>query len=99
MIRKTKLVNKLDSFSQNSSIGIVQPEIDNDRQIVFGLARDLVRAQFVLGDVELANRLWQDVADRDIEFDRIINLMYGCSLHADDEAMLEADLAYAKLKL
>jgi len=37
--------------------------------------------------------LWQEVADRKIDPDRIINLMYCCSSHEDNEALMKVDLA------
>ncbi len=44
----------------------------------FQLVRDLVQAKFDRGDEELTKRLWPDAADRDIDLDRVINLMYTC---------------------
>ena len=63
----------------------------NDRQTYFSIARNLVHAQFRLDDRELSRRLWQEVADRDLEVGRIINLMYGCWFHQDEEEMIEVD--------
>ena len=68
-------------------IGTQEARIRNDRQAVFQVVRDLVQAQFARGDEELTKRLWQDVADRKIDLDRVINLMYTCSFHEDDEEM------------
>ena len=59
----------------------------NDRQSYVALSRQLVQAQFVLRDRELTTRLWQDVANRDMDLGRIINLLYCCSSPEDDEAM------------
>ena len=64
-----------------------EARIRNDRQIVFQLVRDLVQAQFDRGDEELTKRLWQDIADREIDLDHVINLMYTCSFHEDDQEM------------
>ena len=58
----------------------------------------LVNAHFFLADSELTKRLWQDVGEKNIEIDRIINLMYNCHFHEDDEAMNEADLSYLNSK-
>ena len=69
----------------------------NDRQSYFCLTRQLVSAQFVLADGQLAARLWQEVADRDMDLGRVINLLYGCSFPEDDQAMQEADDAYLNL--
>ena len=63
----------------------------NDRQTYFSITRSLVQAQFKLDDRELSRRLWQEVADRDLEVGRIINLMYGCWFHQNEDEMLEVD--------
>ena len=63
----------------------------NDRQSYFAITRELVRAQFELGDVELSRRLWQDVADRDLEVGRILHLLYGCGCHQDESEMVAVD--------
>ena len=83
MVLKKKLI------SQSSKPRGVEQEarIRNDRQAVFQIVRDLVQAQFNRGDEELTRRLWQDVADREIDLDRVINLMYSCSFHEDDNEM------------
>ena len=41
------------------------------QQAHFDAARRLAQAQFQLADAELSQRLWQDVADRDLDVDRI----------------------------
>ena len=69
-------------------------EEQSDRKMIFSIVRELVNAQFILADEELVNRLWKDVADRNLNKERIINLMYRCSFHNDDVAMLEADLSF-----
>ncbi len=71
-----------------------ESRIRNDRQAVFALVRDLVQAQFIVSDEELVNRLWQDVADRNIDVNRVINLMYKCSSHNNDLEMIEVDEMY-----
>ncbi len=76
-----------------------EASIRNDRQAVFQLVRDLVQAQFDRADEELTRRLWQDVADRGIELDRVINLMYTCSFHEDEKEMTKVDEAYQKTGL
>ena len=76
-----------------------ESRIRNDRQAVFQLVRDLVQAQFERGDEELTKRLWQDVADRAIDMDRVINLMYSCSFHEDDYEMTKVDEIYQKKSL
>ena len=66
----------------------------NDRQSYFAITRELVRAQFELADMELSRRLWQDVADRDLEVGRILHLLYGCGCHQDEAEMVDVDEIY-----
>jgi hypothetical protein len=61
------------------------------------LSRQLVQAQFVLRDRELTNRLWQEVANREMDLGRIINLLYRCSSTEDDESMRLIDEGYLAL--
>ena len=61
---------------------------------VYSLARDLINAQFNLGNDELSRKLWNEVAALKIDPHRIINLMYRCYLYEDDKSMLEADVDY-----
>ena len=68
--------------------------VKSNRDEYFSCARDLVLAQFQLADQELTQRLWQDVADRNLDVDRIIHLMYRCRFHDDNEALKEADDAF-----
>ena len=71
--------------------------VKSNRDEYFSCARDLVLAQFQLADQELTQRLWQDVADRNLDVDRIIHLMYRCRFHDDNEALREADDAFVAL--
>ena len=73
--------------------------IRNDRQSYFALARELVHAQFVLADSELSWRLWQDVADRELDVARFLHLLYGGWDVEDDEELLEADQQFLSLKV
>ncbi len=100
-MRNTKLAlkKKLISKSSKVQVGTQEARIRNDRQAVFQLVRDLVQAQFDRGDEELTKRLWQDVADRDIDLDRVINLMYTCSFHEDDYEMTKVDETFQKTGL
>ena len=91
--------NKFISKSSQVLLGTQEARIRNDRQAVFQLVRDLVHAQFDRGDEELTKRLWQDVADREIDLDRVINLMYTCSFHEDDNEMTKVDETYQKTGL
>ena len=68
--------------------------VTSNRDEYFSCARDLVLAQFHLADQELTQRLWQDVADRNLDVDRIIHLMYRCRFHDDNEALRAADDAF-----
>ena len=69
----------------------------NDRLSYFNIVRQLVNAQFVLSDQELATRLWQDIYDRDLDLGRITHLLYCCSVHDDDEVMRFEDDKYLSL--
>ena len=93
------LKNKFISKSSQVPVGTQEARIRNDRQAVFQLVRDLVQAQFDRADEELTKRLWQDVADRKIDLDHVINLMYTCSFHEDDEEMTKVDETYQKTGL
>jgi len=93
------LKNKFIQKSSDVPLRIKEATIRNDRQAVFQLVRDLVQAQFDRADEELTKRLWQDVADRKIDLDRVINLMYTCSFHEDDEEMTKVDETYQKTGL
>ncbi len=93
------LKNKFISKSSQLPVGTQEARIRNDRQAVFQLVRDLVQAQFDRADAELSKRLWQDVADRDIDLDRVINLMYTCSFHDEDDEMIKVDETYQKTGL
>ena len=64
------------------------------QQAHFDAARRLAQAQFQLADGELTQRLWQDVADRDLDVDRILNLLYGCWFQTDSLAMRAADAEF-----
>lgn len=68
--------------------------VKSHQEEYFSCARNLVLAQFQLADQELTQRLWQDVADRNLDVDRIIHLMYRCRFHDDNEALRTADDAY-----
>ena len=93
------LQKRIISKSSNNEVSTQEARIRNDRQAVFQLVRDLVQAQFDRGDEELTKRLWQDVADREIDLDRVINLMYTCSFHEDDNEMTKVDETYQKTGL
>ena len=69
-------------------------KVRNDRQSYFSVARSLVQAQIADGNSKLAIQIWNEASKREMDIDRIINLMYHCHFHDDDEAMTEADSAY-----
>ena len=73
--------------------------IRNDRQSCFALARELAHAQFILADSVLSCRLWQDVADRELDVARLLHLLYGGWDVEDDAEMLEADQHFLSLKV
>ncbi len=91
MPNKTRTQQNSSNLKPLNTLDFAELRIRNDRQTVFALTRELVRAQFELADQELSDRLWQDVIDRGINLERIINLMYCCSSHDDDQEMLEID--------
>ena len=93
------LQKNLTTKASKTQAETLESRIRNDRQAVFQLVRDLVQAQLERGDEELTKRLWQDVADRDIDLDRVINLMYTCSFHEDDYEMTIVDESYQKTGL
>ena len=64
------------------------------QQANFDAARRLAQSQFQLADAELSQRLWQDVADRDLDVDRILNLLYGCWFQDDPAALRAADVEF-----
>ena len=94
MIDQIKAKKRLYRYPNSISDDLKKANLDHDHELVFTLARELVNAQFWLGDHELTNRLWLEVAERDIDERRIIHLMYRCICHDDDDAMLDADWAY-----
>ncbi|MEC8440970.1 MAG: hypothetical protein VXZ59_01500 [Cyanobacteriota bacterium] len=71
-----------------------EPTALRDQQAHFNAASNLAWAQFLLGDAELSQRFWQDVADRGLDVERIEQLMYSCWFQDDPEAMAEADAAH-----
>ena len=91
--------NKFISKSSKVQVGNQEARIRNDRQTIFQFVRDLVQAQFDRGDEELTKRLWQDVEYRDIDLDRVINLMYSCSFHEDDYEITKVNESYQKTGL
>ncbi|WP_392351048.1 hypothetical protein [Parasynechococcus sp.] len=99
------LINKQQKSVQatepllNTVSASMECQARNDRQTYFSITRELVRAQFQLADHELSQRLWQDVADRDLDVGRIIHLMYECWFHSDTEAMTEADEGFLALSV
>ena len=70
--------------------------IRNDRQTYFEVVRDLVHAQYRLGDEQLTQRLWDDVIERKLDIERVVNLMFTCSMHHNDEAMTRVDEEYCQ---
>ena len=65
-----------------------------DQEKVYALTRQLVNAQFQLCDDELTNRLWEEVADLNLDPERIINLMYKCHSHDNFTDMFDIDSQY-----
>ena len=62
-----------------------------EQSTYFEITRNISEAQFYQGNRFQEIYLWQEVADRDMDVSRIENLLYGCSFHDDEVAMIEAD--------
>ena len=71
--------------------GALDPAARKEQQLVFLLTRQLVDAQFVRADRERSQRLWQEVADLELDPDRITALLYGVSDHDDRQEMEALD--------
>ena len=71
-----------------------QPAARREQDHHFSVARSLAEAHFRLADEQLCDRLWQDVAERHLDLDRVMNLMYGCWFHDDLAEMRGADAHY-----
>ena len=69
-----------------------------EQSAYFKITREISEAQFYLGNRFQEIYLWQEVADRDMEVSRIENLLYRCSFHNDEEAMVEADREFMSKK-
>ncbi len=97
----TSLVKKTIEFLNKKKEGLTelnyQPKVfieAKNQEKVFSLTRELINAQFELCDDELTNRLWEEVANLNIDPERIINLMYKCDSHDDFAAMVDKDSKY-----
>ena len=75
----------------------ISPRV-KEQSAYFQITRDISGEQFYLGNRFQELYLWQEVADRDMEVSRIENLLYGCSFHDDEEAMVEADREFMARK-
>ena len=80
--------------SSKVSRRIKDSKIMNEQHTVFQLVRQLVQAHVNCNDEELTRKLWNDVAERGIDLDRVINLMYTCTLHEDEDEMIKIDDIY-----
>ena len=97
----TSLVKKAIEFLSRKKGELIelsyQPKVykeKKDQEKVCSLTLELVNAQFQLCDDELTNRLWEEVANLNIDPQRIINLMYKYDSHDDLTAMIDADSKY-----
>lgn len=77
--------------SIQAATGDLDPTARKEQQLVFLLTRQLVDAQIVRGDRERSQRLWQEVANLELDPDRITALMYGVSDHDDRQEMEALD--------
>ncbi len=92
---KAKLTYRGNKYiSKENKVLIKETDYQISRNEVFSLARQIINAQFYLGDNELSSRLWDEIATRRIDPKRIINLMYRCCSHENEQRMLEVDLSY-----
>ena len=97
----TSLVKKTIEFLNKKKEGLTelnyQPKVfieAKNQEKIFSLTRELINAQFELCDDELTNRLWEEVANLNIDPERIINLMYKCDSNDDFAAMVDKDSKY-----
>ncbi len=96
----TSLVKKAIEFLTKRKGGLIelsyQPKVfkETKEEKVYSLTRELINAQFQLCDEELTNRLWEEVANLNIDPERIINLMYKCDSNDDFAAMVDKDSQY-----
>ena len=97
----TSLVKKAIEFLSRKKGELIelsyQPRVykgRKDQGKVCSLTRELVNAQFQLCDDELTNRLWEEVANLNIDPERIINLMYRCDSNDDFATMADKDSKY-----
>ena len=97
----TSLVKKTIEFLNKKKEGLTElnykPRVfieAKNQEKVFSLTRELINAQFELCDDELTNRLWEEVANLNIDPERIINLMYKCDSHDDFAEMVDKDSKY-----
>ncbi|MEB3259338.1 MAG: hypothetical protein VKP63_01775 [Cyanobacteriota bacterium] len=65
-----------------------------ERQLVFRLTRQLAEAQFARADGTRSQRLWQEVADLDLDPERIMHLLYSVADHADRAEMMLVDASW-----
>ena len=74
-----------------------EDRLRNDRQSYFAMTRALIDAQLAWRDAELTSRLWQEVADRNMDRGRILHLLYS-DVEPNDEASLQkVDMSYLQL--
>ncbi len=99
MINQVQSGQSLVSYQNKVISDNGSDSLESERQIIFDFTRQLTRAQFYLADEELTRRLWKEVGRLNLDLDRIINLMYGCVFHDDDQAMIETDLYYLSFNL
>ena len=97
----TSLVKKAIEYLNKKQESLIelryQPKVfeeAKDQEKVYSLTRELINAQFQLCDDALTNRLWEEVANLNIDPERIINLMYKCDSNDDFAAMVDKDSKY-----
>ena len=78
-------------------LAYISPRV-REQSDYFKITREISEAQFYLGNRFQEIYLWQEAADRDMDVSRIENLLYRCSFHNDEEAMVEADREFMSKK-
>ena len=76
----------------------ISPRV-KEQSAYFQITRDISEAQFYLGNRFQELYLWQEVADRDMEVGRILNLLYGICFQDDEDEMTALDDAFLALRM
>ena len=69
-------------------------QTSKEQAIVLLVVRQLADAQFVRADRAASERLWQEVADLQLDIERLIHLLYSGLDPCDREALRDEDNAW-----